>query len=70
MTKMTNIEGQNQVFLRSSHRILVAKKIAAAENHAALPIPSCPNCINTRRIGNVTSMAAIAQDNVTLLSDC
>src|SRR5450755_4333085 len=70
MSKMTNIEGQNQVSPCSSHRILVAKKIAAAENHAALPIPGRPNCINTRRSGNVVTMAAIAQDNVTLLSDC
>jgi hypothetical protein len=42
ITDTPTIVRQNHLFACSSQRILVAKKIAAAQNHAARPFPGFP----------------------------
>jgi hypothetical protein len=70
MSAIAAIEGQNHFSPLSSQRNLVANEIATAQNHAARPFPGLPKYINTSRIGDVISNDAMAQDKVTLLSDC
>ncbi|WP_162601404.1 hypothetical protein [Occallatibacter savannae] len=70
MSEIAAIEGQNHGFLLNSHRNLLAKKIAAAQNHAARPLLGFLKYINMRSSGNVRTIAPTAHGNVTLLSDC